>query len=173
VGVAGARPEIWAYGLRNPWRFTFDRLTGDMFIGDVGQEEREEIDFQPAGSAGGENYGWRLMEGSHCYDPPVGCNPGGLTLPILEYEHSLGCAVIGGFRHRGTQVSDLYGRYLYADYCSGLVWAAAQDGAGTWSTSVLLDAPFSVSNFCQDPDGEIYLLSYGSSGTLFRISAGP
>lgn len=173
VGVEGARPEIWAYGLRNPWRFSFDRLTGDIFIGDVGQDEWEEINFQPASSAGGENYGWRLMEGGDCYDPPTGCNPGGLVLPILEYDHSQGCAVIGGFRYRGAQVPTLSGQYLYADYCSGLMWGAAQDDAGTWSTSVLLDAPFSVSSFGEGPDGELYVLSYGSSGTLYKISSAP
>ena len=173
VGVEGARPEIWAYGLRNPWRFSFDRLTGDIFIGDVGQDEWEEINFQPASSAGGENYGWRLMEGGDCYDPPTGCNPEGLVLPILEYDHSQGCAVIGGFRYRGAQVPTLSGQYLYADYCSGLMWGAAQDDAGTWSTGVLLDAPFSVSSFGEGPDGELYVLSYGSSGTLYKISTAP
>lgn len=171
VGMEGARPEIWAYGLRNPWRFSFDLLTGDMFIADVGQDEWEEIDFQPASSTGGENYGWRLMEGSHCYNPPDNCNPGGLILPILEYDHSLGCAVIGGFRYRGTQVPDLYGQYLYADYCSGLIWGAGQDEAGNWSTNVLLDARFSISSFGEGPDGELYLVSYGSSGTFYRISS--
>jgi len=173
VGVEGARPEIWAYGARNPWRFSFDRLTGDLFIADVGQDELEEINFQPAGSAGGENYGWRLMEGSDCYDPPTGCNPGGLVLPILEYDHSQGCAVIGGFRYRGAEVAGLYGQYLYADYCSGLVWGATQDDAGHWSSSVLLDASFSISSFGEDPNGELYLLSYGAAGTLYKISPAP
>ena len=173
VNVPGARPEIWAYGLRNPWRFSFDRLTGDLFVGDVGQAEWEEINFQPASSPGGENYGWRLMEGSHCYDPPTGCDPTGLVLPVLEYDHSLGCAVIGGFRYRGSQVPGLDGQYLYGDYCSGRIWGAAPDGIGSWSSTVLLQAPFSVSSFGQGPDGELYVLSYGPSGTLYRISAAP
>jgi glucose/arabinose dehydrogenase len=100
VGVPSTLPEIWAYGLRNPWRFSFDRLTGDLFIADVGQDSWEEVDFQPAGSQGGENYGWRLMEGNHCYNPPTNCDPGGLTPPILEYEHGTndanGCSISGG-----------------------------------------------------------------------------
>jgi hypothetical protein len=110
------------------------------------------------------------MEGSHCYDPPSGCNPGGLTLPILEYDHSLGCSVIGGFRYRGSQVPDLYGRYLYADYCTGVIWGAGQDGAGSWFTEVLLDVAFSISSLGEGPDGELYVVSYGSSGTLYKIS---
>ena len=173
VNVPGARPEIWAYGLRNPWRFSFDRLTGDLFVGDVGQAEWEEINFQPASSPGGENYGWRLMEGSDCYDPPTGCDPTGLVLPVLAYDHSLGCAVIGGFRYRGTQVPGLDGQYLYADYCSGLIWGATPDDAGGWSSTVLLQAPFSVSSFGEGPDGELYVLSYGPLGSLYQVSPAP
>ena len=172
VGVPGALPEIWAYGLRNPWRFTFDRLTGDMFIGDVGQDEWEEIDFQPASSAGGENYGWRVMEASHCFDPPTGCNQAGLVLPILEYSHDLGCAVIGGFRYRGGQVRELVGRYLYADFCTGTIWGAAPDVTGAWSTEVLLETGVSISSFGEGPDGELYVIGYSSSGTLYKVTGG-
>src|SRR5688572_24974038 len=117
VGVYAARGEIWALGLRNPWRFTFDRLTGDMFIGDVGQGEIEEIDFQPGTSPGGENYGWRRMEGTHCYNPSSNCNPGNLVLPILEYSHNHGCSVTGGYRYRGSRYPQLRDLYLYGDYC--------------------------------------------------------
>jgi glucose/arabinose dehydrogenase len=115
VGVGGAREEIWSYGLRNPWRFSFDRLTGDLFIGDVGQSSWEEVDFQPAGSAGGENYGWRLMEGSSCFNPSTDCNNGTLTLPIREYDHTVGCSVTGGYRYRGSANFDLEGFYFYGD----------------------------------------------------------
>ena len=102
LGDPTALDEIWASGFRNPWRFSFDRLTGDLFIADVGENRREEVDFQPASSPGGENYGWRLMEGNLCFNPPTNCNNGTLTLPILEYDHLLGCSVTGGHRYRGT-----------------------------------------------------------------------
>ncbi|PWT94221.1 MAG: glucose dehydrogenase, partial [Acidobacteria bacterium] len=103
VGNANALPEIWAYGLRNPWRFSFDRVRGDLWIGDVGQNNWEEVDLQAANSSGGENYGWRLMEGRHCYNPSTGCNNGTLTFPMIEYGHTNGrCAVTGGYRYRGT-----------------------------------------------------------------------
>ena len=108
----GALDEIWAWGLRNPWRFSFDRLTGDMFIGDVGQNSWEEVDFQPASSAGGENYGWRLMEGNSCYNPATNCNDSTLTLPILVYDHTVGCSVTGGYRYRGSKNPALDGFYL-------------------------------------------------------------
>ena len=105
--TAGARPEIWALGLRNPWRFSFDRTTGDLFIADVGQGVVEEVDFQPATSKGGENYGWNSMEGSRCYKPATGCNRNGLVLPVAEYDHDLGCSITGGFRYRGQTVPSL------------------------------------------------------------------
>jgi len=172
VGVPGALPEIWAYGLRNPWRFTFDRLSGDLFIGDVGQAEWEEIDFQPAASAGGENYGWRVMEASHCFNPPTGCDQDGLVLPILEYNHDLGCAVIGGYRYRGGQVPGIIGRYLYADFCSGTIWSASPGQGGAWASSALLETGFMISSFGEGPDGELYVLSYGSPGTLYKVTGG-
>ena len=136
VGIDGL-DEIWANGLRNPWRFSFDRATGDMFIGDVGQNSFEEVDFQPAESAGCENYGWRLMEASSCFNPPSncslglpsGCNPvGELVLPILEYAHENNpCdAVTGGYRYRGTDVPALDGLYVFGDYCRGTIWAAEE-----------------------------------------------
>lgn len=134
VGIAG-EDEIWAIGLRNPWRFSFDRLIGDMFIGDVGQNSLEEIDFQPVASMGCENYGWRLMEGSRCFNPstncspglPTGCNPTGtLVLPIIEYTHQNNpCdSVTGGYLYRGSGVPGIYGLYMYADYCRGTIWGA-------------------------------------------------
>src|SRR5215204_7819776 len=139
VGTAAARPEVWALGLRNPWRFSFDRLTGDLFIGDVGQESWEEVDFAPATSGGGQNYGWRRMEGAHCFNPPTDCNDGTLTLPILEYNHgvngSLGCAIVGGYRYRGTGIPQLSGTYVYSDFCSGGIWGALPDSNGHWTAT--------------------------------------
>ncbi|HEV8717484.1 MAG TPA: PQQ-dependent sugar dehydrogenase, partial [Candidatus Binatia bacterium] len=166
-----ARREIWAFGFRNPWRFSFDRLTGDMFIGDVGQAQWEEIDFQRASSKGGENYGWRLMEGKHCFNPSTNCNPGRLTLPILEYSHSLGCAVTGGYRYRGTQLPQLFGSYLYGDLCTGLIWKATKANNGQWITTVLLDSPYVITTFGEDEDGELYLAHYAqnATGAIYRF----
>jgi hypothetical protein len=160
--------EIWALGLRNPWRFSFDRLTGDLFIADVGQSEWEEVNFEQASSAGGENYGWRFMEGAHCYNPLTDCNDGSLALPILEYSHSVGCSITGGYRYRGSQNSDLFGTYLFADYCTGRIWGATASGNGDWSSSELLDTDFFISTFGEDEAGEIYFADHGS-GTIYQI----
>jgi len=169
-----AREEIWALGLRNPWRFSFDRQTGDLFIADVGQGRTEEVDFQPGHSTGGENYGWRLMEGSECYNPSSNCNSGMLTLPILEYDHSLGCSITGGYRYRGIANPGLWGVYFYADWCSGRVWGATEDNAGSWTTTDLLDTDFQITAFGEDEDGEIYLTDYASgAGAIYRISEIP
>jgi len=150
------RHEIWAKGLRNPWRFSFDRLTGDLWIGDVGQNAREEIDFQPQSSHGGENYGWKLMEGTRCGDggssgcppgvPP--CNSPAFTAPTYEYDHSFGCAVIGGYRYRGVEAPALYGRYVYGDLCSGRLWA---------DTDILPMTAPQLATFGEDAQGELYL----------------
>jgi len=167
----GARPEIWAYGLRNPWRFSFDRQKGDLFIADVGQDKWEEVDFQPATSAGGENYGWRLMEGTHCYNPSSGCNDGTLTLPILEYGHLPdNCSITGGYRYRGGRFPQLFGRYFYGDYCSGRIWNGIQGGQ-TWSSTQLIDTALRITSFGEDEGGELYVVHYGfgSDGTLQRI----
>lgn len=170
VGVGGAREEIWSYGLRNPWRFSFDRLTGDMFIGDVGQNSWEEVDFQPANSTGGENYGWRLMEGNSCFNPAINCNNGTLTLPILVYDHSVGCSVTGGYLYRGSKNPNLNGLYLYGDFCSGLIWGAQEDGLGGWNTAVLLDTNFSISTFGEDESGEIYFAHLSATdGTIYQV----
>jgi glucose/arabinose dehydrogenase len=166
VGQTGYRPEIWALGLRNPWRFSFDALTGDLYIGDVGQGNWEEIDYQASSSPGGENYGWKIMEGAHCYDQPT-CDTTGLVLPIWEYDHSLGCSVTGGHVHRGTSFPDLIGLYLYGDYCSGRIWALAQDG-GTWQSSLLLDTAYTISTFGEDEAGNSYLTDY-FGGSIYQI----
>jgi hypothetical protein len=171
VGTAGARAEIWDYGLRNPWRFSFDRTTGDLLIGDVGQNAWEEIDFEPAPSVGGVNYGWNRMEGTHCFNPATGCDTGGLQLPILEYSHAVGCSVTGGYRYRGSGVTNLGGVYVYGDYCSGTIWGATERSNGTWTSATLLQTPYPISAFGEDEAGELYVTDYAASGAVFRIAA--
>ncbi|MEE8278540.1 MAG: PQQ-dependent sugar dehydrogenase, partial [Thermoanaerobaculia bacterium] len=157
VDNPSARAEIWAFGLRNPWRFSFDRSTGDLFIADVGQDRREEVDFQPAGSPGGENYGWRRMEGSLCFNPSGGCNDGSLVLPILEYDHDLGCSVTGGYVYRGTEAPGLEGNYLFGDFCSGLIWGATPGLGGAWAVAELAGSDLAISSFGEDGPGELYV----------------
>ena len=164
------RDEIWALGLRNPWRFSFDRITGDVFIADVGQNSWEEVDVQAASSPGGENYGWRFMEGSHCFNPAISCNNGKMTLPIVEYSHALGCSITGGYRYRGSQIPPLYGIYLYGDYCSGRIWGAMEISSGTWRTTELLHTDFAISTFGEDEAGELYLAHLDrANGAIYRI----
>jgi len=164
--------EIWAYGMRNPWRWSFDRSTADMIVGDVGQNCYEEVDFQPAASTGGENYGWRIMEGFHCYDTDltcnvVACNQTGLTLPVLEETHGQGwCALIGGFVYRGSLIPGLAGVYLYSDNCLGDLYAATP---GAWTPSPLLPTTLGVSGFGEDEAGEVYVVDYG--GGLYRLDS--
>jgi len=167
VGVAQARPEIWAFGLRNPWRFSFDRRTGDLFIGDVGQDSYEEVDWQLSASHGGINYGWRLMEGRHCYNPATNCNPGGLRMPILEYSHASGaCSIIGGYRYRGAKIPSLAGYYIYGDFCSGQIFHA-KPVPGHWTTSLLMNTNLQISTFGQDNAGELYVADLG--GGVYKI----
>lgn len=161
------RKEIWAYGLRNPWRLSFDRMTADLYIGDVGQSRQEEIDFQPAGSSGGENYGWRVMEGSLCYNPSSGCDQTNKVLPITEYDHSLGCSVTGGYVYRGQAYPELNGYYFYGDFCSGRLFRAYHNGNG-WVSSQILDTTFSISSFGEDENGELYIVDY-SSGKIYQM----
>ena len=174
VGRAGgrkqARGEIWAYGLRNPWRFSFDRATGDLWIGDVGQGTIEEIDHWPAGSAAGPNFGWNTMEASSCFEPAEGCATSGLVLPVTEYRHGPGCSVTGGYVYRGASVPGLVGTYLYSDYCSGTIWgldAAAESPA----PRVLLDSGRSVASFGEDEAGEVYVVDL--AGQVLRVVAAP
>ena len=165
--TAGYRGEIWALGLRNPWRFTFDRANGDLYIADVGQNEYEEVDYQPAASRGGENYGWRIMEGTHCYKASD-CESVGLILPVAEYDHSQGCSVTGGVVYRGSQFDRLAGMYLYGDYCSGRIWGLRQSGAG-WANQLLLKTAFNISAFGEDEAGGIYVTDY-AGGKIYRIA---
>jgi uncharacterized protein (TIGR03437 family) len=170
IAQQAARPEIWAYGLRNPWRFTFDRETGDMFIGDVGDDKMEEIDFQPASSTGGENYGWRRMEGTLCHIPNADCNDGTLKLPIQTYRIVTDgdCAVIGGYRYRGAQYPQLNGIYFYSDFCSGRIRTTVQQGSD-WTVGASIETDFRATTFGEDEAGELYLADY--SGEIYRIAA--
>jgi glucose/arabinose dehydrogenase len=169
VGRAGARAEIWAYGLRNPWRFSFDRARGDLWIGDVGQGATEEVDRWLAGRPGGPNFGWNTMEASACFDPAEGCDRAGLVLPVAEYGHDRGCSITGGYVYRGVGVPGLAGTYLYADYCAGTIWgleAAAESPA----PRVLLDSGLSVASFGEDEAGELYVVDL-AGGRLLRVVA--
>jgi glucose/arabinose dehydrogenase len=164
-----ARPEIWAYGLRNPWRYSFDRATGDLYIGDVGQNAYEEIDHQPAGSPGGENYGWDFMEGSHPFE---GVAPEGLTAPATDYAQSEGgCSVTGGHVYRGPGLPQLQGVYLFGDYCTGTIWGLYR-ADGVWQRVKLLDAFFTISSFGEDEAGEVYVLDH-RGGAVYQVVAAP
>jgi glucose/arabinose dehydrogenase len=156
------RPEIWAYGLRNPWRFSFDTATSDLYIGDVGQNEWEEIDYLPAGSSGGTNFGWNYMEGNHIYrdNQPQNLD---LTPPVAEYNHSQGCSVTGGYVYRGTNLPDWDGIYLFGDYCSGIVWGLFQLSPGAWEQQKLFETGARISSFAQDLQGEVYLINLNGS----------
>ncbi|HYH92335.1 MAG TPA: PQQ-dependent sugar dehydrogenase [Candidatus Saccharimonadales bacterium] len=167
AGQAGARPEIFHTGLRNPWRIRFDRETDDLWIGDVGQNAWEEIDVARAG-ASGVDFGWNVMEATHCYEPETGCDPTGLTLPIAEYGHDEGCSVTGGTVYRGPSQAALVGWYVFSDYCSGRVWVTPADGDETREASVALDSGRSVSAIAEDAQGELYATDL-SSGELLRF----
>ena len=138
VGNGSVRDEIWALGLRNPWRISFDRETGDLYIADVGQNRLEEVNVQPAASTGGENYGWDIMEGSQCTGGGDGCNRAGLTLPVAEYDHDLGCSITGGEVYRGSAYPDMDGVYFYGDFCSGRIWGLWRNG-DAWDGAELVD----------------------------------
>jgi glucose/arabinose dehydrogenase len=161
----GGQPEIWAYGLRNPWRVSFDRATGDFYIGDVGQGVWEEIDFIPAGSAGGENFGWDHREGAHDY---VSGGPAGMIDPAAEYSHGEGgCSVTGGYVYRGPSLPEWQGIYLYGDYCTGIIWGLIRSG-NSWQDPVLYDTGFNISSFGEDEAGELYLADL--NGGVYRLA---
>jgi glucose/arabinose dehydrogenase len=168
AGRRGYRPELWAIGLRNPWRYSFDRATGELWIGDVGQVAWEEIHVEPPGS-GGRNYGWRILEGSHCFSPGSGCPTAGLELPIHEYGHDHGCSVTGGYVYRGRDIPELAGAYLFADYCGGTVWTLERGVDGRPTVAPLLRAR-SVSSFGEDEAGELYLCDH-AGGVVYRFVA--
>jgi glucose/arabinose dehydrogenase len=168
AGTTGTRGEIWLLGLRNPFRFSFDRETGDLWIGDVGQGEWEEIDVARNG-VGGLNFGWRTMEGAHCFSPRSGCSKTGLAVPVVEYSHDHGCAVIGGNVYRGSASSLLEGGYLFSDECTGLVWAVDAAATGAQALVQVADAPGGIAGYGEDESGELYAADLG--GQIYRVSA--
>jgi hypothetical protein len=168
VNQAGARGEIWVYGLRNPWRFSFDRSLGDFYVGDVGQGALEEVDVLTWPAAGGTNFGWNIMEGTSCYNAAT-CSTAGLTLPVVEYSHAEGCSVIGGVVYRGSDIPDLQGRYLYADLCAGWVRSFTFFGGQPLDQRQWPDLSpgTGVTSFAEDARGEVYIMT--QSGSLYRI----
>jgi glucose/arabinose dehydrogenase len=170
VDVPDYLPEIWALGVRNPWRFSFDRLTGDLFIGDVGQAQREEINISPAGQ-GGMNFGWSVYEGTlplHAdQEQPV--DESTLTMPTIEYPHTEGCSVTGGFVYRGAALPELEGMYLFGDYCTGRMWLMHQTAAGTWEYALWMHGDYVISSFGEDEAGELLLVDY--KGSVYRLIA--
>lgn len=161
-------PEVWALGLRNPYRFSFDRATGDLYIADVGQNQWEEINFQAAGSPGGQNYGWRIYEGNHRYSSEA--DPGGMIWPVAEYAHSSGCSVTGGYVYRGAELPLLQGTYIFGDWCSGNMWATYRDAQDAWQTiQFKTGTGLSISAFGEDDAGELYVLDYG--GRILKLTA--
>lgn len=171
VGHPG-RNEIWQIGLRNPWRFSFDRANGNLWIGDVGQNAWEEIDRAVRTSSGagrGVNWGWRSLEGFHCYSPSSGCSTSGKTKPVLAYDHGGGrCAVTGGYVYRGKLVPALVGRYVFADYCSGEIWSVGATAASPATKTLLLDTSYTISSFGENASGELYLVDH-DGGKLYAV----
>ena len=173
-GTAGA-PEVWSYGLRNPWRYSFDRETGDLYLGDVGQNLYEEVDVSSTADLRGKglNFGWNVMEGLHCYNATT-CNEAGKTLPVIEYSHAGGaCSVTGGYVYRGTKIAVLVGQYLYSDYCAGFVRSFQFSGGAATNTQTWpsLQPSANVSSFGQDAKGELYIVTL--NGAVYRIVPGP
>ncbi len=161
-----ASVEIWALGLRNPWRFSFDRATGEIWIGDVGQNAFEEIDVADTKRAAPLHFGWRTMEGFHCYDPRLGCDTAGLELPVHEYGRDAGCSVTGGYVYRGRAIPALAGRYLFSDYCTGPLWSLVRDAEGRARVTTLIQTELQVSSFGEDEAGELYLCDHGGGRVL-------
>lgn len=164
VNDAAALDEIWAYGLRNVWRFSFDRATGDMYLADVGQNQWEELNFQPADSRGGENYGWNVYEANTIF---AGGSAPNHVAPFFAYSHSLGCSVTGGYVYRGDAIADLQATYLFGDFCTGRIWASWRDSSLTWQTIELMKTNMAISSFGEDEAGEVYVIDY--AGTLYRF----
>lgn len=164
VGFNNFRDEIWAYGLRNPWRFTFDMDTGLLLVGDVGQNDFEEVDVINRGG----NYGWNVMEGLHCYPSlKSGCDESGLELPILEYSHKDGCSITGGYVYRGAKLKSLYGAYVYGDFCSGKIWALRFEELKVIEHMELIDSDLQIASFGEDEHGELYILSF--DGRIYEL----
>lgn len=161
------KPEIWAYGLRNPWRFSFDHATGDLYIGDVGQNTWEEINFLPAGAPGGVNFGWNYREGMHPFQGQV---PAELVLnePIFEYKHPTGCSVSGGYVYRGAAIPEMQGIYLFGDYCNGKIWGLLRGADGQWQNQLLFQSGAYLSSFGEDDQGELYITD-NDAGVVLKL----
>ncbi|MFC1997057.1 PQQ-dependent sugar dehydrogenase, partial [Chloroflexota bacterium] len=161
-----AEPQVWAVGLRNPWRFSFDELNGDMYIADVGENQLEEINYLPAGSPPGSNFGWNFYEGTEPYkdSPPDNLE---MIFPVWTYDHTLGCSVTGGYVYRGQSIPEWYGVYLYGDYCTGNIWGLLQNSDGSWQNSLLFKLPAYITSFGQDQAGEIYMVSI--TGNVYKL----
>ncbi len=171
VDKPGYSPEIWALGLRNPWRYAFDRLTHDLYIADVGQNSFEEVNFQPGSSPGGENYGWDILEASHCFEPSTGCDKTGLVLPVTEYSRDQGHSITGGFVYRGETFSNLEGIYFYADFVSGKICGLQSDIIAqerVWESKLLLETSHVISTFGEDQAGELFLADY-TTGEIYQV----
>ncbi len=166
VGRPGARGEIWAYGLRNPWRFSFDTETGELWTGDVGQDAVEEVNIVRRGA----NYGWNVMEGSSCFRA-ASCEASGMEAPVTEYDHRLGCSVTGGYVYRGERLPELQGVYLYADFCTGFIWGLRHDGERVTEEGQIAEAPFQIASFGEDEAGEVYIL--GFDGGVYTFAPPP
>ena len=162
--IGGGQPEIWAYGLRNPWRFSFDPPSGRLFLADVGEASWEEVDLIDKGG----DYGWNLMEGSHCYKPPSGCSSAGLIMPTSEYSHGEGQAIIGGFVYHGSAIPALQGIYIFGDFAAGKIWGL-QENSGSWVRTLLASTGKNLSAFGRDQNGELYVVDYG--GAVWKVIA--
>ncbi len=167
---ADARGEIWSYGFRNPWRLSFDRATGDMWVGDVGDAKWEEVDMQPASSHGGENYGWPYLEGTECMDPEH-CHDPGLMAPLVTYGHNMNCAVMGGYVYRGSAAAALGGAYLFGDLCTGGVFTLVGDAQQGWKRIELGFNPIKIASFGEDPSGDVYVVDM-QGGVIYRVMDG-
>lgn len=165
-----ARAEVWAIGLRNPWRYSFDRATGDLYIADVGQNAWEEVDVVMAGSNGGLNFGWNRMEGAHCFAPRTNCDSTGLEIPVAEYSHERSnCSITGGYVYRGKAYPQMVGVYFYGDYCSGRIWGLKRRPDGSWANAELAASNLEITSFGEDEDGEVYLTAV--NGNVYRLVA--
>ena len=184
IGDDGFRDEIWALGLRNPWGFAFDGHTGEFYIPDTGHNDREELNFQPATSVGGENYGWPTIEGTRCpkiEDLPYPCSQAGIfDPPVAEYDHTRGCAIVGGVVYRGSEIPQLRGRFIFADFCRGDIWSlqkrdsvestgSTQESHGAWQNELILGASLPVSSIGEDEEGNLYVTGY-ADGTIYLIT---
>lgn len=171
VGVSGARPEIWAYGLRNPWRYSFEPASGLLLLPDIGHDLWEEVNILPNALARGANFRWPHMEGSHCFLPSSSCLREGLIMPVLEYTRDDGCSITGGHIYRGVRASRLRGSYIYGDWCSGKIGSASRDASGEWQSTLLAQTNLSVVGFGEDARGELYVVDFNGSVARFDAPA--